>query len=79
MNKRDRDPGNRSGCAMLAAMVLASVCIPLLIFLPLILSLLEAYFFGTDHVYKAFVRMGIADELQTIYEPVVDLVVRLFN
>jgi hypothetical protein len=79
MNKRDRDPANRSGCAMLAAMVLASVCIPFLIFLPLVLSLLEMYFFGTDHVYEAFVRMGIADELETIYEPVVDLVSKLFN
>lgn len=53
--------------------ILVVALIPVLLYAPLALSLLEDKLLGTDHVYNLFNRIGLADLLGVIYEPVVDL------
>lgn len=53
-------------------LLLVVVGLPLLLFLPLVLSLVEFSLFGTNKVYAFFEGLGIADELGKIYEPVVE-------
>lgn len=62
---------SRSGMAVVI-LLLVVVGLPLLLFLPLILSLAEMQLFGTRTVYGFFESLGIADDLGKIYEPVAE-------
>jgi len=44
-----------------------------LLYAPLVASLLENRILGSDHVYDFFDSIGLADPLDVIYSPVVEL------
>ena len=47
------------------------MAVPLAVFLPLLLALIESLLFGSRHVEQFFVEIGLHDELDAIYDPVV--------
>ena len=56
-----------------SSLLLIVVIVPALLFAPLIASLLENTFLGSDHIYDLFDAIGLADPLEVIYSPLVDL------
>ncbi len=63
--------GPMQGLALIGGIVFA-------LFVPLILALIEWGLFGTQHVYRFFDRIGLADDLGALYAPLVRLVQGLF-
>ena len=63
------DGRKRSAGPVLA--VLLALAVPLTVFLPLLLALIESLLFGSRHVEQFFVEIGLHDELDAIYDPVV--------
>ena len=60
--------GLKTGCVTLAALAGGVM----LVFVPLLLSGIEAALFGTHHVEEAFRQWGLHDALGGIYRPLVD-------
>jgi len=58
----------------IAGVVGALLLIPVLLYLPLVASLGEHVFFGTQHVYEFCDGIGIADSLEVIYMPFIELI-----
>ena len=50
--------------------VLLALAVPLTVFLPLVLALIEHVLFGSRHVEQFFHEIGLHDELDAIYDPV---------
>ena len=69
--------GRKRGMGPVAAIVLVVVAIPLVVFAPLVGAFIERDLFGTGHIEGFFVRIGLHDELGSIYEPVIDFLERL--
>lgn len=65
------EPSSRFGMAVVIVLLIV-VGLPLLLFLPLGLAIMEDYLFHTREVESFFERLGIADDLGKIYEPVVE-------
>ena len=63
------DSRKRSAGPVLA--VLFVLAVPLTVFLPLLLALIESLLFGSGHVEQFFVEIGLHDELDAIYDPVI--------
>ena len=51
--------------------VLLLLAVPLAVFLPLLLALIESLLFGSHHVEQFFQEIGLHDELDAIYDPIV--------
>jgi len=65
-------PDGRKRFAGPVLAVLLALAVPLLVFLPLLLALIEHTLFGSRHVEEFFQEIGLHDELDAIYDPVVD-------
>ena len=63
------DGRKRSAGPVLA--VLLALAVPLTVFLPLLLALIESLLFGSRHVEQFFVEIGLHDELDAINDAVV--------
>ena len=63
------DGKKRSAGPVLAVLLLLAV--PLAVFLPLLLALIESLLFGSHHVEQFFQEIGLHDELDAIYDPIV--------
>ncbi len=69
----DETSAQSSRFGMVAVVVLLLVVgLPFLLFLPLGLAIMEDYLFHTHEVEGFFERLGIADELGSIYRPVIE-------
>lgn len=73
-SKRD---GRKRGMGPLAAIVVVVAAIPLVVFAPLVAAFAEHALLGTGHVEDFFRRIGLHDELDLIYEPVIDFLKKL--
>ncbi len=58
----------------IAGIVGGLLLIPLLLYLPLVASLAEHLFFQTQYVYEFCDGIGIADHLEVIYMPVIEVI-----
>jgi len=70
------DGRKRSAGPVLA--VLLALAVPLTVFLPLVLALIEHMLFGSRHVEQFFREVGLHDELDAIYDPVISFLSSLW-
>lgn len=56
----------------ITSIILAVLAIPVLLFAPLVIHMVEWGFFDTDYTYRFFDSIGLADELDKVYEPVME-------
>ena len=71
------DGRKRSAGPVLAVLLL--LALPLSVFLPLVLALIEYALFGSHHVEQFFREIGLHDELDEIYDPVIDFIRSLWR
>ena len=58
--------------------VLLALAVPLTVFLPLVFALIEHMLFGSRHVEQFFRAVGLHDELEAIYDPVISFLSNLW-
>lgn len=70
--RKDRDTASSYGVAVVLALLIVFAVL-MLPFMPLLMALCEGTLFGTRRVEEFCERIGIHDELSTLYEAVFNL------